>query len=157
LGTIITLLLIVLALLKQPLLQWFIGDIDPMKVGSFGIFVDPSSDHWLGTDRFGRDVVGLVLIALPVSLTVAFLAGLLSTVLGVVVGFVSGYEGGKVDSVLRTITDMFIVIPTLPLIIVLAANTRNLGSVKLALVLAFFSWPVAARVIRTQVMSLRER
>lgn len=157
LGTIITLLLIVLALLKQPLLQWFIGDIDPMKVGSFGIFVDPSSDHWLGTDRFGRDVVGLVLIALPVSLTVAFLAGLLSTVLGVIVGFVSGYKGGKVDSVLRTITDMFIVIPTLPLIIVLAANTRNLGSVKLALVLAFFSWPVAARVIRTQVMSLRER
>jgi peptide/nickel transport system permease protein len=157
LGTIITFLLILLALVHQLLLQWVIGDIDPMKVGSFGIFVDPSSDHWLGTDRFGRDVLGLVLIALPVSLTVAFLAGLLSTVLGVIVGFVSGYKGGKVDSVLRTITDMFIVIPTLPLIIVLAANTRNLGSVKLALVLAFFSWPVAARVIRTQVMSLRER
>jgi peptide/nickel transport system permease protein len=59
--------------------------------------------------------------------------------------------------VLRTITDMFIVIPTLPLIIILAANTRNLGSVKLALVLALFSWPVAARVIRSQVLSLRER
>lgn len=157
LGIIITLMLIVLALVHQLLLRLVIGDIDPMKVGAFGIFADPSSDHWLGTDRFGRDVLGLVLIALPVSLTVAFLAGLLSTVLGVIVGFVSGYKGGKVDSVLRTITDMFIVIPTLPLIIILAANTRNLGSVKLSLVLALFSWPVAARVIRTQVMSLRER
>jgi peptide/nickel transport system permease protein len=157
LGIIITFLLIFFALINKLLLNWVIGDIDPMKVGSFGIFVDPSSDHWLGTDRFGRDVLGLVLIALPVSLTVAFLAGFLSTILGVIVGFVSGYKGGKVDSVLRTITDMFIVIPTLPLIIILAANTRNLGSVRLALVLALFSWPVAARVIRTQVMSLRER
>jgi peptide/nickel transport system permease protein len=151
-GVFITLLLIVIALLEQPLLQWRIGDTDPMEVGAFGIFLDPDSKHWLGTDRFGRDVVGLVLIALPVSLTVAFLAGLLSTVLGVIVGFVAGYKGGRVDSVLRTITD-----PTLPLIIILAANTRNLGSVKLALVLALFSWPVAARVIRSQVLSLRER
>ncbi len=157
LGVIITLGLIVLALLRDPLLRLAIGDVDPMKVGSFGIFVDPSSDHWLGTDRFGRDVLGLVLIALPVSLTVAFLAGALSTVLGAVIGMVAGYKGGRTDSTLRTITDMFIVIPTLPLIIILAANTRNLGSLRLALVLALFSWPFAARVIRTQVMSLRER
>lgn len=157
LGAAITLLLIVLALLHQPLLQWRIGDTDPMEVGAFGIFLDPGGEHWLGTDRFGRDVVGLVLIALPVSLTVAFLAGAISTVLGVVVGFIAGYKGGRVDAVLRTVTDMFIVIPTLPLIIILAANTRNLGSVKLSLVLALFSWPVAARVIRSQVLSLRER
>jgi len=157
LGILITLLLILLAILHEPLVQWRIGDLDPMAVGSFGIFLDPNGEHWLGTDRFGRDVVSLVLIALPVSLTVAFLAGAISTALGVIVGFVAGYKGGRVDSVLRTITDIFIVIPTLPLIIILAANTRNLGSVRLALVLSMFSWPVAARVIRTQVMSLRER
>lgn len=157
LGVIITLLLIVIGMLRTPLLRLAIGDTDPMAVGNFGIFLDPSSDHPLGTDRFGRDVLGLVLIALPVSLLVAFLAGAMSTILGVIVGFVSGYKGGRTDSVLRTLTDMFIVIPTLPLIIILAANTRNLGSVKLALVLAAFSWPFAARVIRSQVMSLRER
>ena len=157
LGLIITLLLIVFAVIHQPLVNWRIGDTDPMQVGTYGIFLDPDGNHWLGTDRFGRDVLSLVLIALPVSLLVAFLAGALSTALGVVVGFVAGYKGGRVDAVLRTITDMFIVIPTLPLIIVLAANTRNLNSIKLALVLAAFSWPFAARVIRTQVMSLRER
>ncbi|MEJ7902038.1 MAG: ABC transporter permease [Thermomicrobiales bacterium] len=157
LGVVITLLLIVIGVLSTPLLRLAIGDTDPMAVGTFGIFLDPTRDHLLGTDRFGRDVLGLVLIALPVSLTVAFLAGALSTILGVIVGFVSGYKGGRVDSVLRTLTDMFIVIPTLPLIIILAANTRNLSSLRLALVLAVFSWPFAARVIRTQVLSLRER
>ena len=157
LGLLITLALALLALVHEPLVQWRIGDADPLQAGTFPIFLDPSAEHPLGTDRFGRDVLALVLIALPISLTVAFLAGALSTALGVVVGFVSGYKGGRVDAVLRTITDMFIVIPTLPLIIILAANTRNLGSVKLALVLSAFSWPVAARVIRSQVMSLRER
>ncbi|HYJ12198.1 MAG TPA: ABC transporter permease [Thermomicrobiales bacterium] len=157
LGIIITLVLILLAIFHEPLLRLIVGDIEPMKVGSYGIFLDPSGEHWLGTDRFGRDVLALVLIALPVSLTVAFLAGAVSTVLGAVIGMVAGYKGGRTDSVLRTVTDMFIVIPTLPLVIILAANTRNLDSIKLSLVLALFSWPFAARVIRTQVMSLRER
>ncbi len=157
LGVIITLSLLLLAIFSGVLMRWIVGDIDPMQVGLYGIFLDPSSEHWLGTDRFGRDVLALVLISVPVSLTVAFLAGALSTVLGVLVGFTAGYKGGRLDSFLRTVTDMFIVIPTLPLIIILAANTRNLGSVKLSLVLAAFSWPFAARVIRTQVMSLRER
>lgn len=158
LGVVITMLLIVVALLHQLLLLLTLGsEIDPMAAGSFAIFLDPGAEHLLGTDRFGRDVLGLVLIALPVSLTVAFLAGAISTAIGVLIGFFSGFKGGRTDGVLRTITDMFIVIPTLPLIIILAANTRNLGSVKLALVLAMFSWPVAARVIRSQVLSLRER
>lgn len=156
-GLGITLVLILLSLLSGWLVSLVIGDQDPMQAGQYGIFLDPSREHWLGTDRFGRDVLAMVLAALPVSMTVAFLAGLLSTAVGVFVGFVSGYKGGRTDSVLRTMTDMLIVIPTLPLIIILAANTRSLGSVRLALVLALFSWPFAARVIRTQVMSLRER
>lgn len=156
-GLVITLILITVSLLSNWLVQWRIGDADPMKAGTYPIFLDPNSENWLGTDRFGRDVLAMVFAALPVSLTVAFLAGLLSTAMGVIVGFVSGYKGGRTDAFLRTITDMLIVIPTLPLVIILAANTRSLGSVKLALVLAVFSWPFAARVIRTQVMSLRER
>ncbi|MGN6032708.1 MAG: ABC transporter permease [Thermomicrobiales bacterium] len=156
-GASITLLLIILAVLHQPIITWRLGDVDPLKVGSFPIFQDPTSEHWLGTDRYGRDVFALVMMGLPVSLTVAFLAGAVSTILGAIVGFTAGYKGGKVDTVLRTVTDMFIVIPTLPLIIILARYTSNIGSLQLALILAVFSWPFAARVIRTQVLSLRER
>ncbi|HWV35441.1 MAG TPA: ABC transporter permease [Thermomicrobiales bacterium] len=157
-GATITLLLIVLALLHQVIIDWRLGSgADPLKVGAYPIFQDPSSEHWLGTDRYGRDVLGLVLMGLPVSLTVAFFAGAVSTVVGAIVGFAAGYKGGKVDTVLRTITDMFIVIPTLPLIIILARYSNNLGSAELALILAAFSWPFAARIIRTQVLSLRER
>ncbi|MGC4192619.1 MAG: ABC transporter permease [Thermomicrobiales bacterium] len=156
-GASVTLLLVILALLHQPIIDWRLGDVDPLKVGSFPIFASPSWDHWLGTDRYGRDVFALVMMGLPVSLTVAFLAGGVSTVIGAIVGFTAGYKGGKTDTVLRTITDMFIVIPTLPLIIILARYTSNLGSLQLAVILAVFSWPFAARVIRTQVLSLRER
>ncbi|MEJ7839434.1 MAG: ABC transporter permease [Thermomicrobiales bacterium] len=157
LGFIITAILVAVALLKQPLLALHLGDINPLREASFPIFLDPSREHPLGTDRFGRDVLGLVFVGLPTSLQVAFMAGGLSTVIGAVVGFVAGYKGGKVDTTLRTITDAFLVIPTLPLIIILAAYSRNLTSFQLALVLAAFSWPFAARTIRSQVLSLRER
>jgi peptide/nickel transport system permease protein len=157
-GAIITLLLITVALLHQPIYDWRVGgDVAPLKVGSFPIFQDPSGTHWLGTDRYGRDVLGLVLVGLPVSLSVAFLAGLVSTVIGTVVGLVSGYKSGRIDTTLRTVTDMFIVIPTLPLILILARYTSNLGVLQLAMILALFSWPFAARVIRAQVLSLRQR
>lgn len=157
LGFIITMTLVIVGLLRQPLLAWHLGDINPLREASFAIFLDPSREHPLGTDRFGRDVLGLVFVGLPTSLQVAFMAGGLSTVIGAVVGFVAGYKGGKVDTTLRTITDAFLVIPTLPLIIILAAYSRNLTSFQLALVLAAFSWPFAARTIRSQVLSLRER
>lgn len=157
-GATITLILILLAVFHQVIIDWRLGSgIDPLKVGSFAIFEDPSGAHWLGIDRYGRDVLGLVMMGLPVSLTVAFLAGAVSTIVGAFVGFAAGYKGGKTDAVLRTVTDMFIVIPTLPLIIILARYSNNLGSVQLALILAAFSWPFAARIIRTQVLSLRER
>src|SRR5687768_16488278 len=60
-GVVITLLLVATSLLSDVLTRWAIGDIDPLATGSFGIFEDPSGDHWLGTDRYGRDVLGLVL------------------------------------------------------------------------------------------------
>src|SRR3954468_6584627 len=121
LGVIITGLLILLGVFHTPLTHLAIGDIPPQKAGSFKIFLPPSRDHWLGTDRYGRDVLGLVLVGLPVSLSIAAIAGGISTIIGAVVGFVAGYKGNKTDAFLRTTTDMFLVIPTLPLIIVLSS------------------------------------
>lgn len=157
LGLIITGALVAVGLLHNVLIHLAIGDVSPHRVGSFGTFENASRSHWLGTDRYGRDVLGLVLAGLPISLTVAAVAGVISTLIGAIVGFVAGYKGGAVDATLRTITDMFLVIPTLPLILILSAYVRDLSTPKLALVLSVFSWPFAARVIRSQVLSLRER
>ncbi|MGC4105782.1 MAG: ABC transporter permease [Thermomicrobiales bacterium] len=156
-GASLTFLLIMLAILHRVIIEWQIGDIDVLKVGAYGIFQKPSMEHWLGTDRYGRDVFALVMTGLPISLMVAFLAGAVSTILGAAIGFTAGYKGGKVDTALRTITDVFIVIPTLPLLIILSRYTTNVTTMELALILSVFSWPFAARVIRTQVLSLRER
>lgn len=156
-GSVITLLLLLTAVLHKALIHLTIGDTDPLQTGSFGIFLSPSRTNPLGTDRFGRDVLSLVLVGLPNSLTVAAIAGVISTAIGVVIGFTAGYKGGRTDAILRTITDMFLVVPTLPLILVLAAYSKHVTIPQLALILAVFSWPFAARVIRSQVLSLRER
>ncbi len=156
-GATITLLLVLLGLFHRLLIRLVIGDVDPLQTGMFEIFLDPTRAHPLGTDRFGRDVLALVLIGLPNSLAVATIAGIISTTIGVVVGFVAGYKGGKVDAFLRTVTDMFLVVPTLPLIIILASYVARVTIPQLALILAVFSWSFAARVIRAQVLSLRER
>lgn len=156
-GILILMALVILALARPWLTTLLIGDTDPRQIGAFGILESPSRDHWLGTDPYGRDWLAMVLVGLPSSLGVAAIAGVFSTVIGATVGFVSGYKGGRVDTVLRTFTDMLLVIPTLPLILILAAYARGLTVVQLALVLSIFSWPFAARVIRSQVLSLRER
>jgi peptide/nickel transport system permease protein len=156
-GALIMLLLIALALLHRPIIRLLIGDVNPLETGGFGVFLDPNRENLLGTDRYGRDVLALVLIGLPNSLTAAAIAGVISTIIGVVVGFVAGYKGGKVDAFLRTATDMFLVIPTLPLLLILSAYVSRVTIPQLALILAIFSWSFAARVIRSQVLSLRER
>lgn len=157
LGAGLLVLLCAIALLHPLEVRLLIGDADPLAAGTFDIFDDPSATHPFGTDRYGRDVLALVLIGLLNSLEVGLLAGAISTVLGVMVGFVAGYKGGGIDGTLRTMTDMFLVIPTLPLLITLSAYVRSVSLPALGLILASFSWPFAARAIRTQVLSLRSR
>src|SRR4051794_6303920 len=99
-GMIITLLLVGAAVFHTPLTRLAIGDTDPLATGSYKIFLDPSWDHPLGTDRFGRDVLGLVFVGLPNSLWTAAIGGVISTLVGVVVGFTAGYKGGWIDAVL---------------------------------------------------------
>jgi peptide/nickel transport system permease protein len=157
-GLTIVFILVLMALFKDVLIDVFVGrDVEPLAQGKFQIFLDPSGDHPLGTDRYGRDVLALVLVGLPNTLLAAAIAGGVSTFVGVVVGFIAGYKGGAVDAILRTITDMFLVIPTLPLIFILTKYSSSLSIPTLALILAIFGWPFGARVIRSQVLSLRER
>ncbi len=133
-------------------------DLEDAEVGSFlPPGQPPSSEHWLGTDAQGRDMLAWLIDATPDSLRVGVMAGALGVLIGAVAGFVAGYYGGLIDAVIRTITDIWISIPGLLVLIVLASLVDVLSLELMALVIALFAWMGAARVIRAQVLSMRER
>ena len=156
-GMSILITLVLLALAHPLIALALCGDANPLEVGADAAWLIPSPRHLLGTDRYGRDLLIMTLSGLQVSLEVAFVAGLLSTAVGVVVAFVAGYKGGAVDGTLKTTTDMFLVIPSFPLLLTLSAYVRNISLVDVGVLLAIFSWPFAARTLRAQVLSLRSR
>ena len=156
-GFLLFLGICLLAIFQPMLVRWQLGDVSPMTVGTFPIYVNPSGDNLLGTDRMGRDVFSVLLVGLRYSLAIGLLAGLVATFVGIVVGFVAGFQGGWADSILRTFTDMILVIPTFPILVTLSAYLKGMNVMTMALLLAAFSWPFSARAIRSQVLSLRER
>lgn len=156
-GAVLFIIICLLSIFEPFIIRLLIGNINPMSQGKFKIFEPPSALHLLGTDRYGRDTVALLLIGLRFSLSIGILAGVVGTLVGTVVGLVAGFYGGLVDSALRSATDMILVIPTLPLLITLSAYIKRLDVVTMAVLLAAFSWPFSARTIRAQVLSLRER
>ena len=116
----------------------------------------PSARFWLGTDEHGRSVLDLVIQGSQISLLVGFLATGMSMLIGSLVGITAGYSGGWVDVLLMRFTDWFLVIPFLPLAIVLAAILgRSLFVI--ALVIGITTWPATGRVVRAQVLTLKER
>ncbi|GAA4980909.1 ABC transporter permease [Actinopolymorpha pittospori] len=155
---LVLLVLLVAAAVCSPLIASMVGKgQDPVAIAAYEKWLVPSPAHWLGTDQYGRDVFAMTIGALAVSLKVGAIAGVISTIAGVVMAFVAGYKGGAVDGVLSTFTDMVLVVPSFPLLIALSAYTKDVGIVEVALMLAAFSWPFAARTIRANVLSLRSR
>ena len=118
----------------------------------------PSSEHLLGTTRMGKDVFSQLLYGGRTSLTVGFVASILSTFIAILIGVTSGYMGGKVDEGLTFITNIMLVIPGLPLIIVLASFFDGGASpTVIGLVFAITGWAWMARVLRTQTMTIRTK
>lgn len=116
----------------------------------------PSSRFWLGTDEFGRSVLDLVIQGSQISLLVGFLATAISMLIGALVGIVAGYFGGWIGAFLMRFTDWFLVIPFLPLAIVLAAILGP-SLLVIAFVIGITTWPGTARLVRAQVLTLKER
>ncbi|HEX6291219.1 MAG TPA: ABC transporter permease [Herpetosiphonaceae bacterium] len=116
----------------------------------------PSTEHIFGTEGQGKDVFRQTVWGARVSLTIGFATGLVTTLVGVVIGMTAGYFRGRVDDVLSLLMNLFLVIPGLPLLVVIAAYLRP-GTTTIILALAFTGWAWGARVLRAQTLSLREK
>jgi peptide/nickel transport system permease protein len=124
---------------------------------NFKPYANPSAAHWFGTTGNGQDVLSQVIYGARVSLLVGFAAGGLATLVAVTIGLVSGYRPGPVDEVLGFITNLALVIPGLPLMMVLAAYLQGRSVWTIVLVVALTSWATGARVVRSQASTLRAR
>lgn len=116
----------------------------------------PSAAHWLGTTAIGQDIFSQLVVGTRSSIFWGFLTGIAVTLLSIVVGLVGGYFGGVIDEVLSLLTNVFLVLPALPLAIVLASYFPR-GPATVALVIIFTSWSWGARVLRSQTLSMRSR
>lgn len=124
---------------------------------AFAPFASPSRAHPLGTTAAGQDILSQVLWGSRASLLVGFLAGGASTALAVLVGMLAGYAGGVTDEALSLLTNIFLVLPGLPLIIVLAAYSPFHGLWPIAVVITVTGWAFGARILRAQTLTLRGR
>ena len=132
-----------------------IAPYDP-EASSLDVLDPPSWDHWLGTTESGADVFSQILVGTRVSMIVGFAAAVISALLGSIVGLAGGYFGGWTDRILDSLENWFLVIPTLPLMIVLA-RILNPSLVVLIAVIGLTSWAGTGRIVRAQVLTLRER
>ena len=147
-------LIILIILGGAALLAPIIAPYDPDEiVGTFS--GAPCKEFWMGTDQIGGDVFSRLLYAMRVSLLVGILATFISTVVGVVLGLVAGYFGGIADMVIMRFTDMVMSFPYILLVLV-AASIFEPGMWSIILILGFVDWPGIARLVRGNVLSLRE-
>lgn len=121
-----------------------------------GILQAPTAAHWMGTDELGRDVLRQVLAGTGISLQIGLAATVFTVMIGTVVGMAAGWFTGFTDALLMRVTDFFLVLPNLPLMIALGAIVGQ-SLPMIVLVIAITSWPSTARIVRSQTLSLRER
>lgn len=149
-GLVFVLLLVVVALAAPHL-----APRNPFALSEM-LLRPPGPGHPLGTDDLGRDVLSMLIFGTRVSLTVGFLAAAAATLIGIVVGTLAGYYGGLADLLLMRVSELFQVIPSFILAALIVALWGP-GLSRVVVVIAILAWPQTARLIRSQVLSLRER
>lgn len=151
-GLITALLLCVMAIFAES-----IAPYDPIKDAFSGMRgASPSADHWFGADHIGRDLLSRVIFGTRIALIVGLVSTLISVVIGVTIGAAAGYFGGWTDTILSRLIDTLMAFPIIGLLIVLAA-VRGPSLSTTVLVIGATTWARLARVVRADVMSLRER
>lgn len=133
----------------------FLETYGPKKL-SDDVLMAPCRTHWLGTDDLGRDVYSMLIEGSRVSLTVGIIAAMITGVIGVIFGAVAGYFGGVVDKIMNEIINIFMMLPSFFLVLIIIALFGS-SMLNVMIVIGLTSWPSNARLMRAQAMSLRER
>lgn len=121
-------------------------------------YMPPSAEHWLGTDHLGLDLVSLHVVGLRASLYVGLVSGIVATIVGTLIGVYGGYKGGLIDDLLNSVTNLFLVIPSLVVLILLSNSFEEGRSLTLiALIIGGTTWTWTARAVRAQASSLQSR
>jgi peptide/nickel transport system permease protein len=149
-------LALVLAVLALALVGPLLTDHEPLEF-SGPTDQPPSSEYWFGTTSFGQDVYAQFVHGLRAAFLVGSIGGGLAWLIGAVVGFTAGYRGGWVDDVLNMLTNVVLVIPTLAILIIVAAYLNVHSYATEAILIGLTSWPWAARAVRAQTFSLKTR
>src|SRR5579859_3169356 len=126
-------------------------------MGAVPLNLAPSAQHLLGTDGLGRDMVAVMVIGIPNMFKIGFLAGAVGVLIGALIGLFAGYYKGVMIAIFRSFADILLVIPTLAILITVSAYVRVVTVELMAVIVGLLAWPLSARVIRAQTLSLRDR
>ena len=132
-------------------------EVDATRSGLFEPYLPSSSEHWMGTDVFGHDIFSSLLYGARTSIIVGMFAAIIASFVGAAVGLYSGYAGGWKDEVLMRINDIMLSIPWLVLMILIAGLMGTISLTAIILIIGLTGWSATARLVRAQVLSLRER
>ncbi|HUG40240.1 MAG TPA: oligopeptide ABC transporter permease [Longimicrobiales bacterium] len=157
-GAALAGLALVVVLYLVAFLAPLLAPFDPIAQGDLTTtgYLSPDARHWLGTDQFGRDILSRIIYGARISLAIGFIAVAIAILLGTFLGAVAGYLGGKIDAVIMRFTDMVMAFPRLVLLILVIA-LFDPSLTLIILVLGLTQWPGTARLVRGEVLSLREQ
>ncbi len=159
--------LIILSITLMGIIGQFFWDTELAYTGSSPLNLPPFGfegirgklgliSHPLGTENSGRDMLALLIVGAPNTLIIGVVAAVIGMCVGILLGFTSGYLGGRVDDVIRLISDVTITIPALMILVVINALLRQIDIITMALLIALFIWPSPTRLIRSQVLSMKQ-
>ncbi|WIX85896.1 ABC transporter permease [Amycolatopsis sp. DG1A-15b] len=155
-GKTVTGLAVIVFFLVIAVIGDWIAPYDP-SARSSDLLESPSGRHWFGTTHLGQDIFSQVVVGTRSVMLVGLAAGIVATILAVIVGVTSGYLGGTPGEGLSALSNVFLVIPALPLIIIIGSAVPTGGDILVAVIIGFTSWAWGARVLRAQTLSLRGR
>lgn len=147
---------IVIALFLMAIFAPWISHYDPYMIDLDVMTEAPSKLHWLGTDQFGRDLLTRILYGTRISLVIGIVPTLLSMTVGTALGLIGGYYGGKVDMVIMRLCDIMLAFPSI-LLAMVVMYTLGATLLNIFIALAIVGWAGTARVVRSQVLSLKEK